>query len=72
MKRRRYLVADRAVRSDRIVVSPPSLAFCTRLVEAEEPVGIQAFRPELAVEGFDEALSVGLPGRLKSSVTPFM
>ena len=47
-----------------------------RVVEAHEPVLVQALRPELAVEpkaGEADlsmyALSVGLPGRLKSSVT---
>jgi len=37
-----------------IVVSTPSLAFSNRVVEAHEPVLVQAFRSELAVEGLDE------------------
>jgi hypothetical protein len=36
-----------------VIVSTPSLAFSSRFVEAYEPVGIQAFDPELAVQGFD-------------------
>ena len=60
-----------------VVVSAPSLAFSGSVVEAHEPVLVQTLRPELAVEGLDErpfdklrtGLSVGLPGRLKSSVT---
>jgi hypothetical protein len=37
-----------------IQVSTPSLAFLPRLVEAEEPVGIQALGAELAVQALDE------------------
>ena len=39
-----------------VVVSTPSLAFSLRIVEAHEPVRIQAFRPELAIEGFNEGI----------------
>lgn len=39
-----------------IVVSTPILAFLTCVVEAHKPVSIQAFRPELAVEGLDECV----------------
>src|SRR5258708_35563288 len=60
MKVHRRRVAERAMRTNLIVVSTPSLAFCSRLVEAQEPVCIQAFPPELAVEGLDE----GVVGRL--------
>jgi hypothetical protein len=63
-------VADRAVRSFLVVVSTPSLAFSPRIVEAHEPMSIQTFRSEAAVECFDEGLSVGLPGLEKSNVTP--
>ena len=48
------------VRAHLVVVSTPSLAFSSRLVEAEEPVGVQALRTELAVQAFDE----GVVGRL--------
>lgn len=54
MKLYRRSVAGRTVRAHLVVVSMPSLAFCTRLVEAQEPVGVQALRPELADERFDE------------------
>ena len=37
-----------------VIVSAPSLAFSDRVVEAHEPVPVQAFRPELAIERFDE------------------
>lgn len=53
-----------------VIVSTPSLAFSDRVVEAHEPVLVQTFRPELAVErvvGRRASL-----GREKSSVTPFM
>jgi hypothetical protein len=44
------LFADCAVRSLLVVVSTPSLAFSPRIVEAHEPMRIQAFRSEFAVE----------------------
>src|SRR5580704_16020760 len=56
MKRRRHLIADRAVRAHLVVVSTPSLAFPACLVEAQEPVGVQALRTELAVEALDEGI----------------
>jgi hypothetical protein len=43
-----------------IVVYAPSLAFSDRVVEAHEPVLVQAFRLEFAVERFNE----GVVGRL--------
>src|ERR1700687_2443855 len=55
-------VADRAVRSHLVVVSTPSLAFSPCLVEAEEPVGVQALGSELAVQGLDEGVVRGLSG----------
>lgn len=45
-----------------IQVSTPSLAFLARLVEAEEPVGVQAFGAELAVQAFDECVVGRLAG----------
>lgn len=53
------------------IVSTPSFAFPDRVVEAKQSVLIHAFRPELAVERFDERV-VGRRARPKSSVTPFM
>jgi len=48
------------VRSYLVVVLTPSLAFSDRVIEAHEPVGDQAFRPELTVEAFDERIIRGL------------
>src|SRR5262245_5842652 len=45
-------VANRAVRSVFVVVSTPSLAFSPRIVEAHEPMRVQAFRSE-----FDSGLA---------------
>ena len=53
MKRRRHLVADGAVWTHLVVVSTPSLAFSPCFVEAQEPVGVQAFGAELAVQIVD-------------------
>jgi tetratricopeptide (TPR) repeat protein len=44
------------MRSDLVVVSTPSLAFSAGLVEAEEPVGVQALRPKLAVQAFERVV----------------
>lgn len=68
-ERYRHLVADGAVRTDIVVVSTPMLHLPPGVVKGQEPVGVQALRPELTVEGLDE-LSVGLPGREKSNSTP--
>ena len=46
MKQAGTLVADRAVRSHLVVVSTPSLAFSSRIVEAHEPMRVQTFRSE--------------------------
>jgi hypothetical protein len=42
--------ANRAVRSLLVVVSTPSLAFSSCIVEAHEPMRVQTFRSEFAVE----------------------
>jgi len=52
----RALVADRAVGSFFVVVSTPSLAFSAGVVEGEEPSRVQAFGPDLAVEGLGEGV----------------
>lgn len=44
------------MRSYLVVVSTPSLAFSHRVIQAHEPVGVEAFRPELAVEALDERI----------------
>src|SRR6516164_10056626 len=54
----RGFVADRAVRSLLVVVSTPSLAFSSRIVEAHEPMRVQTFRSEFAVERLDEGAQV--------------
>jgi hypothetical protein len=69
MKHCRHLIADRAVREHLVVVSTPSLAFSSRLVEVEEPVGVETLGAEFPIRLSMKELSVGLPGRLKSSVT---
>ena len=56
MKLYRRFVADGTVWSYLVVVSTPSLAFFPCLVEAHEPVGVQALGPELAVERLDEGV----------------
>jgi hypothetical protein len=50
------------VRSFLVVVSTPSLAFSARIVEAHEPVRVEALCSELAVERFDERIVGRLPG----------
>ncbi len=52
----RRSVADRAVRSDLVIVSTPFLHLFPGVVKAQEPVGIQAYGPELAVKGFDKGV----------------
>gem|GEM_PF-1772378 len=47
---------DRAVWSDLIIVVVPSLHFYPRFVKVHEPMRVQAFGTELAVEAFDKAV----------------
>ena len=65
MKRRRHLIADRAVRAHLVVVSTPSLAFSPRLVEAEEPVGVETLGAAFPVQAFDEGIVCRLTGPAK-------
>jgi hypothetical protein len=53
---KRHFVADRAVWSNLVVVSTPSLAFSLRRVEAQEPGGVQALGSNLAIERIDEGI----------------
>ena len=53
-------VAERAVGSFFVVVSMPSVAFSAGVVEGQEPGGVQAFSPDLAVEGLGEGVVSGL------------
>ena len=57
----RHVVTDRAVRPDLVVVSAPSLQLFARIRKIHEPVGIQAFCPQLAVERLNEAVVGGFP-----------
>lgn len=56
----RALIADRAVGSFLVVVSTPSIAFSAGVVEGQEPGGVQAFSPDLTVEGLGEGIVSGL------------
>jgi len=51
----RGLIADGAVRSLFVVLSPISLAFKSGIVQRQEPVLVDAFGPHLAVERFHES-----------------
>src|SRR5262249_49602842 len=47
---------DRWVLRCALVVPTPSLAFSPRIVEAHEPMCVQTFRSEFAIERFDESI----------------
>ena len=70
-QRDRHLVPDRPMRANLVVVSAPILHLFGRVGKRQEPVGVQALRPEATVEGFDVGVVGRLSGRVKSSVTPF-
>lgn len=55
------------MRSDLIIVSTPCLHFLPGIFKAHEPVRVQTFRSELAVERFDERIVCRLarPGEVK-------
>lgn len=57
---------------DFVVVSTPILHFLPGVVKVQEPVRVQAFGSELAVEGFDEAIVRRLAGTWKVICIPFM
>ena len=61
MKLYRRFIANGAVWTNLVLVSKPSLAFSTRLIEAQEPVRVQALRPKLPVEAFDDGVVRRLP-----------
>ncbi len=52
----RRLLADRPMRAFFIVVLAPILQLFLGICKAQEPVGVQTFRSEAAVEGFDEGV----------------
>ena len=49
-------MAERTVRPDLVVVNPPALDDPPSIVQAGEPMQVQALVPELAVEAFDESV----------------
>lgn len=62
MQGNRDVVSDCAVGSALIVASTPILQLFAGICKAHEPVCVQAFRPELAVEAFDESVLLRLAG----------
>lgn len=62
MQQDRDLLADAAVGSFLVVVSAPILHLRASVVKAHEPMRIQAFAAELAVERLDERVVGRLPG----------
>ncbi len=50
----------RAVRSLLVVVSTPSLQFFASILQRQEPVSVQVFAAQLAVERLDERIVCGL------------
>ena len=55
-------VADRSVWPILIIVSAPILHLFSRVGKRQEPVRVQAFRPEPAIEGFNERVIRGFAG----------
>jgi hypothetical protein len=68
----RGLLPDRAMRPLLIVVIAPRLHLLPSIFKAHEPVSIEALCTEAPVEGLDERVVGGSPGREKSSVTPLV
>jgi AraC family transcriptional regulator len=66
--RTRKIPNERSKRASTELGSSASLAFSPRIVEAHQPMRVQAFRPELPLNDSMKVLSVGLPGREKSNV----
>lgn len=62
MQGNRDVVSDCAVGSVLIVVPTPILRLFAGICKAHEPVCVQAFRPGLAVEAFDESVLLRLAG----------
>lgn len=54
------LVPDRPMRASLVAVSAPILQLFSGVGKGQEPVGVQALRPEAAVEGFDVGVVGGL------------
>ena len=68
----RGLLPDRAMRALLIVVPAPSLHLLPSIFKAHEPVLVQASTRKRPLKASMNALSVGLPGREKSNVTPLV
>lgn len=66
MQRDRDFVPDRRMRLILIVVSTPILHLLAGVRKRQEQMRVQTFRPELAVEGFDEAIIGRLSGPRKA------
>lgn len=62
----RDVISDRAVGSVLVLLPKPSLQFLLCARKAHEPVRVQSFRPELAVERLDQAIIGGLAMAEKS------
>jgi hypothetical protein len=60
----RGFVADRAMGKFFVIVSAPSLHLFLGVGKAQEPMGIEAFLPEAAVNASMKALSSGYPAPL--------
>jgi len=70
VKRDRNLITDRAVRPKLVVVLTPILHLFTGVRKRQKPMRVQALRPELAVERFNEAIVRWLawPGKVQRHV----
>jgi hypothetical protein len=60
-------LCGRSTHTSTVVVSTPSLALRPRIVEAHEPVRVQALRPELPVQALDERVvrRLARPGEIE-------
>lgn len=65
----REVVSDRAVGSVFVIVPMSIFQLSAGISKAHEPMRVQTFRPQLAVERFDEPVVGRFRGREKSSVT---
>jgi hypothetical protein len=50
------MLADRPVRALLVIVLTPILQFFPSVCKAQEPVGVQAFDSEAAIEGLDKCV----------------
>ena len=56
MQQNRWYLADSAMGSVFVVVPAPIVQLLPGVFKAHEPVGVQAFRPQFAIERFDEGI----------------